>query len=134
MLVLLSSFMLINFGDRAAFGFASVPIMHDLKLSPTEFGVLAGMFFWLFPPSALIVGWLADRWSPKWLLRCMAVLWGASPAIMATPLVVPVAAASRLLLGFAEGPSLPLALKEGYSSFPRGARAIVTAIVGLGMP
>lgn len=37
---LLSVFMLINFWDRAAVGFATLPIMRDLRLSHAEFGTL----------------------------------------------------------------------------------------------
>lgn len=133
-LILLALFMLINFWDRAAFGFASTPIMRDLGLSHAEFGLLAGIFFGLFSPAALVVGWIADRWAPKSIIASMALVWALAQAIMAGAVRLPHALISRLLLGLGEGPALPTALHVAYSSFPRGSRAMVTAVVSLGVP
>jgi MFS transporter, ACS family, D-galactonate transporter len=66
--VMLCLFMAVNFADKAAFGLAAVPIMNELHLSPSQFGLLGASFFALFSIAALIVGWLGDRVSTKWLL------------------------------------------------------------------
>jgi MFS transporter, ACS family, D-galactonate transporter len=133
-LILLTLFMLVNFWDRAAFGFASTPIMRDLRLSHAEFGLLSGVFFWLFCPSALAIGWLADRWSPKWILGSMAVVWAVAQSFMAAAFSLLPAFMSRLLLGLGEGPALPTAIHSAYSVFARDSRATVTAFIGAGMP
>lgn len=133
-LVLLALLMLINFWDRAAFGFAGFPIMRDLRLSHTEFGLLGGVFFWLFSPAALLGGWLADRRPARWIIGCMALLWAIAQSLMSFASALPQAFASRLLLGAGEGPALPCALHVAYLRFPAASRAMLSAIVSLGAP
>ena len=41
---LLFFFMLINFADKAVIGLAAVPIMDDLKLTPSQFGLVGSSF------------------------------------------------------------------------------------------
>ena len=48
MTVPIALFMLINFIDKVGIGLVAVPMMAELSLSPTEFGWVAGSFFWLF--------------------------------------------------------------------------------------
>lgn len=48
MTVPIALFMLINFIDKVGIGLVAVPMMAELNLSPTEFGWVAGSFFWLF--------------------------------------------------------------------------------------
>jgi MFS transporter, ACS family, D-galactonate transporter len=133
-LLLLTLFMVINFWDRAAFGFASTAIMRDLRLSHAEFGLLAGAFFWLFSPSALLVGWLADRWSAKRIIGSMAVLWAIAQALTCVAGRVSHLFVSRLLLGLGEGPALPTAIHAAYFGFPRSSRPMVTAFLCSGAP
>jgi MFS transporter, ACS family, D-galactonate transporter len=45
---LLFLFMLINFADRAVLGLAAVPIMQELGLSHTQFGLIGASFFTFF--------------------------------------------------------------------------------------
>lgn len=133
-LILLTLFMLINFWDRTAFGFAGTAIMRDLRLSHAEFGLLAGAFFWLFSPSALAIGWLADRWPTKWIVGSMALLWAVAQALMSIAGRVSHLFLSRLLLGVGEGPAFPNAIHVAYSGFPSSRRAMVSAFVSAGVP
>lgn len=133
-LLLLSSFMLINFWDRAAFGFAAAPIMRDLKLTHVQFGLLGGIFFALFSIAALGAGRLADKFSPHWIIASMAMLWAVAQALMAGAARLPQALASRLLLGAGEGPAFPSALHLAYASLPRSRHATVTALISVGPP
>jgi sugar phosphate permease len=54
-------FMLINYTDKAVIGLSSVPIMSELGLTQTQFGLLGSAFFWLFSTSGILVGFLANR-------------------------------------------------------------------------
>ena len=60
-------FMLINFADKAVIGLAAVPIMKDLHLTNAEFGSVGSAFFFLFSISAVLVGFLVNRVSTKWV-------------------------------------------------------------------
>jgi len=132
--VVLSLFMAANFADKAAFGLAAVPIMREMHLSSTTFGLLGSSFFLLFALSAVAVGRLGDRVSTTWLLPAMAIVWSAAQL----PLLAPVGLAAffgcRILLGAGEGPALPVALHAAYARFPDAQRPLVTAVVEAGVP
>src|SRR5580698_4921021 len=99
---LLSCFMLINFADKAVLGLAAVPIMRELGLDHTQFGLIGTSFFAFFSLSAVLVGFLANRVPTRWVLFGMALSW----ALVQLPMVLPVGlaglAANRLLLGLGE--------------------------------
>ena len=42
--------------DKAIIGFASVPIMEELELSPEQWGVVGSVFFLLYSLSAVLGG------------------------------------------------------------------------------
>ncbi|HKU81874.1 MAG TPA: MFS transporter [Candidatus Tumulicola sp.] len=131
---LLAGFILINFWDRAAVGFAGGAIMRDLGLSHAQFGLLGGAFFVLFPVSALLVGPLVDRWSPKRLVAATAVVWTVAQIAMSLARTLPLAVASRIVLGVGEGPAFPSALHSVFSAAPAARRPTVTALISLGAP
>ena len=98
----LTAFSAINFLDKVVLGMVAVPLMRDLQLTPTQFGVVAGSFFWLFSISAAVVGFVGNRVPARWLLLAMAVLWSlvqfpVALASSATALLV-----SRVILGAGE--------------------------------
>jgi MFS transporter, ACS family, D-galactonate transporter len=66
--------MLINFADWAVLGLAAVPIMQELGLSHTEFGLIASSFFTLFSVGGMIGGLLVNRVATKWVLAALAVI------------------------------------------------------------
>jgi MFS transporter, ACS family, D-galactonate transporter len=71
---LLFLFMLINFADRAVLGIAAVPIMRELGLSHTQFGLIAASFFTLFSLGAVIGGFLVNRIATKWVLAASVLI------------------------------------------------------------
>jgi MFS family permease len=132
--VMLCLFMAVNFADKAAFGLAAIPIMREMHLTHTGFGLLGASFFALFSISALLAGFLGDRLSTKWLLAGMALVWTAAQLPLLAPLGLAAFFACRILLGAGEGPALPTALHAAYKWFPDSRRPFVSAIVGLGVP
>jgi ACS family D-galactonate transporter-like MFS transporter len=70
---LLILFMLINFADRAVLGLAVVPIMQELGLSYAEFGLIGASFFTFFSLGAVVVGFLVNHISTKWVLAALAM-------------------------------------------------------------
>ncbi len=60
MVVLLFTFMVINFADKAVIGIAAVPIMQELELGPRQFGLVGSSFFLLFAVSSVATGFLSD--------------------------------------------------------------------------
>lgn len=132
MVGLLFLFMLINFADRAVLGLAAVPIMQELGLSHTEFGLIATSFFSLFSVGGIIGGFLANRIASKWLLAAMALLWSLCQLPMMLSVSVAALVVNRVALGFSEGPSYPLALHATYKWFPNERRAVPTSLIAIG--
>ncbi|MCX4835085.1 MFS transporter [Streptomyces sp. NBC_01016] len=132
MTFLLLAFMLINFLDKAVLGLAAKPIMHDLGLSPSEYGLLSSGFYFLFSLSAILVGFASDRVPTKWLLMAMAVVWALTMLPVLAPVGFGVLLASRVVLGAAEGPANPVAMHAVHKWFPNEKRSLPTALLNVG--
>ena len=96
---------LINNVDKAIIGFASVPIMKELNLTATQWGIVGSSFYWLFAISAVVVGGLADTRSTKKILSWMSVVWAAVQFGTLFVLSLPALILSRVILGAGEGPA-----------------------------
>jgi MFS family permease len=130
--VLVFLFMLINFADKAVVGLASVPIMQELHLSRTRFGLLGSAFFLLFSASGVAVGFLANRFSTKTIMCVMGVVWAAALLPMSIVSSFAVLVGSRVVLGAAEGPAFPVAVHAVYKWFGNERRALPTSVVASG--
>ena len=131
---LLFLFMLINFADRAVLGLAAVPIMHELGLSHTEFGLIGASFFTFFSAGAVIVGFLVNRVATKWVLAVLALTWSLCQLPLLLPLSAAALIANRVALGLSEGPAYPVALHAAYKWFPPEQRAMPTSPHRYGRP
>lgn len=129
---LLFLFMLINFADRAVIGLAAVPIMQELGLSHTQFGMIGTSFFTLFSLGAVIGGFLVNRVATKWVLAALALIWSLCQLPMLLPVSVAALVANRIGLGFGEGPAYPVAAHAIYKWFPRERRALPTSLIAIG--
>src|SRR5580658_11198950 len=70
---LLFLFMLINFADKAVIGIAAVPIMQELKITPSQFGLIGSSFYLLFALSAIVTGFIVNRAQTRWALLAVGV-------------------------------------------------------------
>jgi MFS family permease len=129
---LLTGFMLINFCDKAVFGIAAPSIMKDLGLRPAQFGALAGSFFYLFSLSLILFGKLAETVSSKKLLLICAFVWTLAQLPIAFVASVSSLYASRILLGFGEGPSAPLCNHAAFTWFENKERNLPSTFISLG--
>src|SRR5579862_3034429 len=124
--------MLINYADKAVIGLASVPIMSELGLSHTRFGMLGSAFFWLFSTSGIVVGFLANRLSTKTIMLVMGLVWAAALLPMSVISSFAALLISRVILGAAEGPAFPVAVHAVYKWFGNQNRALPTSVVASG--
>lgn len=130
--ILLALFMLINFIDKVGIGLVAVPMMEELKLTPTEFGVVAGSFFWFFAISGVVGGFLANRFSAKWMLMVMVVVWSLAQLPIIFSSSVAMIIVSRVLLGIGEGPASPVAFHACYKWFPDNKRNLPISVINQG--
>ncbi|WP_345349584.1 MFS transporter [Rhodococcus olei] len=125
-------FMLINFGDKAILGLAAKPIMKDLGLTASQYGILSSAFFALFSISAIVVGFVTNRVQTKWVLAVLAVVWALTQLPMLLNVGFVAILVSRVVLGAAEGPANPLAMHAVQKWFPNERRALPCSIINLG--
>jgi len=131
--IMLFGFMVTNFADKAVLGLSAAPIMRDLELDHTQFGLVGSSFFLFFSLSAVPVGFLANRVATKWVLLAMALSWSLVQLPMVLlPVGVAGLVANRMLLGLGEGPAYPIALHATYKWFPDARRPLPTSLVALG--
>ena len=126
---LLFLFMVINFADKAVIGIAAVPMMQELRLSPSQFGLIGSSFFLLFSVSAVVTGFVANRVQTRWLLLVMGLVWALTQFPMLANVGFATVVACRVALGAGEGPAAPVALHSAYKWFPNELRTLPTAIV-----
>lgn len=129
---MLTLFMILAFADRAVLGFAAVPLMRDLSLTPSQFGLAASAMYWVYPVAGIAGGFLVNRWPTKWVLAGLATVWAATqfPMLWASTLNEVVAA--RVLLGLGEGPAFAVVLHAVFKWFEDDRRAVPTSIVSEG--
>lgn len=125
-------FMMINFADKAVLGLAAADIRRDLGLSATQYGTIASAFFLLFSLSALAVGYLADKFSAKWVLFVLSLVWGLAMLPVLGPAGFGILLVSRVVLGAAEGPAFGIAHHAMQKWFDDAGRSLPASIVTLG--
>ena len=129
---LLFLFMLVNFADKAVIGIAAVPIMQELQLRPSEFGLIGSSFFLLFSVSAIVTGFVVNRVQTRWALLIMGLVWALTQFPMLGTVGFATVVACRVALGAGEGPAYPVALHATYKWFPNEERTVPTAIIAQG--
>ncbi|MER7197353.1 MFS transporter [Streptomyces sp. CB01635] len=128
-LALLVCLMLVNFADKVVVGLSGVGMKRELGLDSSQFGVIQSSFFWLFAVGSVLGGWLGGKVRARWLLAGIAALWVLSLVPMAAQVGFTTIVACRVLLGFAEGPTVALAMQVAHSWFPAHRRSVPSSIV-----
>jgi len=126
---LLFLFMVVNFADKAVIGIAAVPIMQELNLTPSQFGLIGSSFFLLFALSAIATGFLVNRVQTRWVLLSMGLVWALTQFPMMGAAGFGTILACRIALGAGEGPAVPVALHSAYKWFPNELRTLPTAVI-----
>lgn len=113
----------IAYFDRVNIGMALPGITKDLGLSPSQGGLVAGIFFWGYLISFLAAGRLAPRLGAKRLIFYSLIGWGAFAMLAGFAQNLTQLAAMRFMLGLCEGPvwtSLSLLLSQWFLRRERG--------------
>ncbi|MFE7560020.1 MFS transporter [Kitasatospora sp. NPDC057500] len=122
------AFMVINFADKSVLGLAAVPIMDELGIDNSTYGLISSAFSLLFSLSGLLVGFLSTRISSRTLLFAMTLLWAVAQLPVLIAATVPALIAGRALLGAAEGPAASMSMHALYKWFPPHRRGLPSAL------
>ncbi|MGH3520058.1 MAG: MFS transporter [Haloechinothrix sp.] len=122
----------VNWGDKAVLGLVAQPLAEELGLSASQIGLVGSAFFLTFTIGGFFAG-LLDKWVPlKWSLVLLSLGWALAmlPVVFAATFAVLLA--SRMLLGFSEGPSSAIIHTGVYSWHPREKRGLPSACITAG--
>jgi MFS family permease len=124
----------VSFINRTNISLALPAISHDLQMNSGQAGEVAGIFFWGYLLLQIPGGYIAERWSAKWLISIMLVAWGLCAIGCGLAQNWHQLAAMRLMLGVAEGSVYPATLVLISHWFPRAERARANGFWNLCLP
>jgi len=126
--VLLGVGILINYFDRVSLSVAAPQLEREFALSADHLGWLLSGFFWSYALLQIPVGLILDRYGVTAVNRASTFLWSLTCAATAFAGGFATVFAARVGLGIAEAPGFPASSKATGYWFPRGERALATAI------
>lgn len=124
----------ISYLDRAALSIAAPLIAKDLKLDPSQLGIVFSAFFIGYAPLCFVGGYLSDRLGPKRVLVGAMLFWSLFCGLTATATSVVGLITLRVLFGMGEGPFVANINKLVSNWFARKQQASAIAIANSGMP
>jgi len=65
----------INYMDRQTLANAAVRITKEFRLSQEQYGHIEAVFAYAFAAGSIVFGWLADRFSVRWLYAIVLTMW-----------------------------------------------------------
>lgn len=123
LLILVASGM-INQVDKIIIGLVSVPLMKELHLSPSQWGIVGSSFFWFFTFSSFILGGMADSKNTKKMFTWISLVWllvqFSTPFVSSLSLLV----MTRMVLGAGEGPAVAISTSLIGKWFPKHRHGI----------
>ena len=131
LMVLLTS----SFIDRTILSLLVKPIRQDLHLTDTEYSYLAGLaFVVLYTTTGIPLGWLADRWSRRWLIATGVAVWSVMTASCGLASSFWRLFVSRVGVGIGEATLSPCTYALIAELFPPERRARPLSVFTLGIP
>ncbi|MEZ2733267.1 MFS transporter [Aneurinibacillus aneurinilyticus] len=123
---------MINQVDKIIIGLVSVPLMEELHLSPSQWGLVGSSFFWFFIFSSIVLGGMADSKNTKKMLTWLSLIWltvqFATPFVSSLSMLI----FTRMILGAGEGPAPALSTAIIGKWFPKHRHGIGFGAVLLG--
>ncbi len=101
----------INYMDRQTLANASVRISREFNLSHEQYGNVEAVFGYAFAAGSLVFGWMADRFSVRWLYAVVLALWSVAGFVTGFVKDYDQLLLCRVLLGFFEAGHWPCAIR-----------------------
>ncbi len=135
-LILLCAMYFITYIDRVNMSSAAESLKQDLHLSNTDIGFAFSVFGYPYLLFQVIGGWFGDRFGARWTLAICGAVWAVATMLMGAVEGLSSLVVMRVLLGFGEGATFPLATKAMATWLPGGksgwAQGITHAFARLG--
>jgi MFS family permease len=123
-----------SYMDRSVLTMLAPHIQKDMRLTDFELGLLLGPAFGLlYVVMGLPAGWIADRYSRRWLVAIGATLWGLATAASGLASSYLQLAAARLSIGVGEASLTPAAHSMIVEQFPPQRLSVAMSVYMLGV-
>lgn len=124
-----------NFLDRQLMSILTEPIKNEMGLTDSQMGLLGGIYFASFYTIiGVFVGFIADRFSRKWILVAGSTLWSAFTAACGLASAYPALMVSRMGVGVGEAAGAPPSYSIISDYFPAHRRGMALGLFSLGVP
>src|SRR6202048_1032619 len=127
-LLLISVMYMITYMDRTGISIAAPAIAKEFGLSQTAIGIVFSVFLWAYAIGQIPLGWLADRWGPRFVLLIIVPFWSLMTAMTAVATGVVSLIGIRFVFGFAESGAFPASTRAMQLWFPKAERGIVHGV------
>jgi ACS family D-galactonate transporter-like MFS transporter len=97
--------------DRVNISVAGPMIRSDLRLTPTQLGLIFSAFAYPYAAMQIIGGWLSDKFGPRLVLTVLSVLWAVATVMTGLSWSIASLVAFRVLVGAGEGGVFPTATR-----------------------
>jgi ACS family hexuronate transporter-like MFS transporter len=123
---------MLNYMDRLTLNLTAVRLLQEFRLDERDYGQLESAFAFAFALGAIVIGWMADRWSVRWIYPAAVFAW--SLAGLATGLAGGFVGLllCRFLLGLSEAGNWPCALRTTQHILPPAQRTMGNSILQSG--
>lgn len=124
----------IAFINRTNISLALPSMSRDLHMNALQGGAIAGIFFWGYLFLQIPGGYLASRWSTKWIVSILLVIWGCASVGCGLVHTWKDLWVMRFFLGVGEGGMYPATLVLLSHWFPSKERARANGWFSLAVP
>ena len=131
--LLLGISVFINYIDRGNLALAAPLLKDELRLSPSQLGILLSSFFWTYAGFQIISGWLVDRCDVNWVLVAGFFLWSGATAATGVARGFAALLILRLILGAGESVAFPSYSKILAKHCPESVRGTANAFISSGI-
>jgi len=118
--------------DRQTLPSVATRVSREFNLSQEQYGILEMRFGYAFALGSLVFGFVADKWSVRWLYPAVVVGWSLMGFLTGLVESYPGLLLCRTLLGFFESGHWPCALKTTQRLLARDQRTMGNSVLQSG--
>ncbi|MBV8803723.1 MAG: MFS transporter, partial [Sinobacteraceae bacterium] len=127
--LLLAAVLFLNYVDRGALPTAGSLIQTDLKLTPSQLGMLMSAFFWTYAIIQIPMGWVAERYGAPRVLAIGLAIWAFATTLFGVTSSFVLLLILRLMLGVGESVGFPSTSKILAQTVPNESLGTANGIV-----
>jgi MFS family permease len=118
----------ITYIDRVNVSTAAAVFRKELNISNSDYGWIFSAFAWPYLVFQIIGGWVGDRFGARRALAIAGVIWASATILFGLVGSVAGMIVARVMLGFGEGATFPVATRAMSDWTPAGKRGFAQGI------